>query len=147
MVKNLEFRAFDLLEKKMCEVTVINLEKGCFLVGNSPTPDKYDEDSIIEGTKEGHFVEFKDLDLMQYTGVKDKDGVKIFVNDIVEYYGTKYLVGEDSVLYDYLDQQEDENFGELGYNHGDNIFELRTHLVKIVGNTFEDNILLKNEKI
>ena len=137
MVRNLEFRAFDLIEKKMCGVSIINLEKGCFLIGNSPTPFEiiYDK-TIVEGDSSGHFVYFKDLDLMQYTGVIDKYGFKIFVNDIIEYHGTEYIIGSDFILYDWNDQQGDHS-KELGYNHGELINEINFKNLVIVGNQFE----------
>lgn len=64
-MKKTKFIAYNKIEKAWCDIGVINLEKGCFLIGNSPTK----ETKIIKGKytipeiKEGHFVEFKDLRL------------------------------------------------------------------------------------
>lgn len=84
----LKFRGWDKKEKLLCPVKTINLEKGCFLVGNSPTPQQWINDrSYVCEIKEGHFVHFDDLILMEATGLQDKNGQDIYEGDVVVFNG------------------------------------------------------------
>ena len=101
---NIKFRAWDKKEKVMCEVSTINFDKGCFLVGNSPTPDDVlDFNFIIEGIPDGHFVKFDDLILMQSTTLKDFNNEEIYDKDIVKFASNLYVIekqGSGFKLYD-----------------------------------------------
>ena len=48
MKREIKFRAWDKEEKILCSVRNINLDLGCFLVGNSPTPERVDEKIIVD---------------------------------------------------------------------------------------------------
>lgn len=82
MTREIKYRAWDKKENKMCQVEIINLDKGCFLLGNSPTPmEQIDDRTFSAEIKEGHFVLFDDLILMQSTGLKDKKGNDVYHKD------------------------------------------------------------------
>lgn len=91
---------------------------------------------------------FEDIELMQYTGLEDKNGVKIFEGDIMkiwydfetEYYEQKTLVSKGVVKFDkgmFTVKFE-------GYNYYINADGLK---LEVIGNIYENKELLgdKNE--
>jgi hypothetical protein len=74
-MREIKFRAWDIEEEVMCRVEVISLGTGCFLFGNSPTPDAEDDATfpLVQLVPiEGHFVEMEDLELMQFNGLPSR---------------------------------------------------------------------------
>lgn len=133
----IKFRAWDINEKIMCPVSVINFEKGCFLIGNSPTEDRYSEKLFQPGCTDGHFVKFDDLILMQSTTLFDKNGIEIYEKDIIKYQSDLYVInklGSGYRIYD-LNCELDETYdGEIGRFDCDNLEEFLPSLLEVVGN-------------
>ena len=123
----IKFRAWDKNEFTLCRVSNINLEKGCFLVGNSPTPDTIGDNYIISGTSEGHFVKFDDLELMQFTNKIDNLGFDVYEKDVIACKGVLYVIfktGSGYSVFD-LNSEINENYeGDLGEFHCTNLDEI-----------------------
>ena len=91
----------------------------------------------------GEWIVNNDLELMQSTGLKDKDGQEIFEGDIVDYKGRKAIIkwhgSYASFIYRFVDELK-ERVSEwhplfLAYYH----FE-------IIGNIYENKGILEEEE-
>ncbi|MGH1260651.1 MULTISPECIES: YopX family protein [Bacillus] len=128
-MKEVEFRAWDLKDKRMYHNVGI--------VGTL---------IILEHEQSGYEfceLELKSYDhidnnyeLMQYTGLKDKNGKKIFGGDIVEYDGWFYIIKWD---------EEEAGF----YMHDKNNYEddhlrmIDISVGEVMGNIYENQNLIK----
>jgi uncharacterized phage protein (TIGR01671 family) len=89
----------------------------------------------------GGLFEFKDVELMQYTGLKDKNGKEIYEGDIVSaFYGsqvTTVILNEKFGLYEVVLQVSGltEPMEELLGNHLD--------VVEVIGNIYENSELME----
>lgn len=73
-MREIEFRAWLKKDKKMVEVKSIHFGTKKIIYGYSENSHSYGNVSC----------KFDDCELMQYTGLKDKNGTKIFEGDIVK---------------------------------------------------------------
>ena len=130
-MRDIEFRAWLKNSNKMVEVKEIIFY-----------PEKqiaYDAKYRNGKSLPFHYLNYKlfdEIELMQYTGLKDKNGVKIFEGDIVEF------DGDEIGVIKYTDgcfEIEADGFTETFY------YNRYGYEVEVIGNIYEDKELLKNE--
>lgn len=124
MNREIEFRAWLKDEKKMVDVREINFssEQICFET----------EDEIL-------YASFDEIELIQYTGLKDTNGVKIFEGDIVKniYSNSKYELFWDEENCCFRMRNMDDDYDYLVLNIRE------AGMLEVIGNIYENKELLE----
>ena len=125
-----KYRAWDKETQTMLDVSLIDFKK-----------------SVLVGEHwefgETNFINFDDVNLMQSTGLFDKNGKEIFEKDILDYNGRKVIVkwhgSYASFIYEFVDELQNRTTEwqplYLSYYH----FE-------VIGNIYENPELLEVEE-
>lgn len=126
-MNNLKFRVWDKTNKEMLNIDVLNL----FL----------EEIVVLENDGSAFSMKFKDVELMQSTGLFDKNGKEIFEGDILKTRTRGYVI-----------VREENGNTMTTYKSGINKRTslvlssfLEKYQVKIVGNIYENKDLLKEK--
>lgn len=146
-MRTIKFRAWDKILKRISEVSCINY---------------FDDIVILDETNMGHVTQkMSDVELMQFTGLLDKNGKEIYEGDIVRILYTDWASQSDySIpLEEYkksiskigkIEWNEDAywclNFGKSGYGDDDigGLHEGPHGEKEIIGNIYENPELLSN---
>ena len=125
MSREIKYRSWLKEEKKMVNVETIDFtDKSMQYLEKNEIIDAYLLRRVI----------FDDIDLMQYTGLEDKNGVEIYEGDIIICkYGPEIMMEVKWV---------DESFRTLGKYNGDNYVGYVKNSAEVIGNTYENPELL-----
>lgn len=85
-----------------------------------------------------------DVYLMQYTGLKDKNGIEIYEGDIVS--GTMPDTSKDEDFTAMIVEWVDDGFSVVRQNHiyfGDLISPVLNNCIEVIGNVYENPELVK----
>jgi len=139
--REIKFRAWDKERKKMVKVGEMGFDQkeGVYYVG-STNGDKLCSVVSVEGI----LLEKKFI-LMQYTGLKDKNGKEIYEGDIVRRNDGLLRVVKWMPYCFYLEDVQPDKEGRIGREV---LEEKRIELLgyKVIGNIFENPELLKGRK-
>jgi hypothetical protein len=124
-MNNLKFRAWDKANKEMLKIDVIDF----FLKGIR----------VLEHKDNSFFMKFSDVEIMQSTGLFDKNGVEIFEGDIVRNthtgsVGRVHWCVHNTGFFYYVEKDK-KNY---------TVFRAKYNL-EVIGNTYENKELIQNE--
>lgn len=120
-MRETKFRVWDKESKHMEEVDSIQF----------PLKKSNGKDIIIYNSRECYYEWLYDYELMQYTGIKDKNGKEIYEGDIVCY---KYNGELIKVMVEFVNGV---------YFAGDAFLYNKRNVAKVIGNIYENPELLE----
>lgn len=123
MEREIKFRAWLKEERKMVNVETlfIGINRLCF--GNSETEDLF-------------FRDFEEVELMQYTGLKDKNGKEIYEGDIV----VLNNIENDNMC---IVRYEHSSYRLEGWSLREDLSNVEDRFLEVVGNIYENKNLLE----
>lgn len=129
MSREIKFRAWDKINKCCCEVKFIDFERK---LAHLSVGDKW------------YSASFENIDLMQYTGLKDKNGVEVFDGNILKV----FTIGDDPNDFKYVYVDYDP-YGGFYLVERPAVRTLRADddfdEVEVVGSIYENPELLKEK--
>ena len=143
-MRKIKFRAWDKKSKKMRQVTEIVFNTGFYMEKNDNSVKLIwvKGQDIIEN-KEIQMQREKDYILMQYTGLKDKNGVEIYEGDIVAERG--HYCNSDKIIYQKIQWKENYSCWLRGEYQRLTPKNIKQYQIEVVGNIYDNPDLLKGE--
>ncbi|CAO1610935.1 phage related protein [Brochothrix thermosphacta] len=136
----IKFRAWDIRKNVMREVVVIHFNEASNVSGAS----YWSEDMELKSLH-GNYIK-----LMQYTGLKDSNGVEIYEGDVVRVTHDEYFIDEVCTVVWGLDNNDTYpafHMPELDTesNSFSEVFNVDGYFVKVIGNIYQNKELLEGE--
>lgn len=133
MNREIKFRVFDTENKEMLEVQELDYE------------DSWNGQPRVRTTMYNDYFDTEEMILMQYTGLKDKNGVEIYEGDIVQ---ARYF--EDSTSEKYVVKYDTDRAGFFPFACGDGCGCCETDVIsatyaEILGNIYDNPELIEKE--
>lgn len=140
-MREIKFRAWEISTKRMHTVEYLNLVGGIGIID----VDKDEEGDWVQVQR---LIDMGDLVLMQYTGLKDKNGKEIYEGDIVQNGNGVYLkiYWNDGLCQFRQRVCSKENVEKQGYKwskENPTDMDLQFNMKEIIGNIYENPELLK----
>lgn len=130
-LENLKFRAWDKKYKEMIRVVCINFDEE-FIRGLSEVESNLDIESSYN---------FEDIELLQSTGLFDKNGTEIYEGDILHH----KVQGVGVVFYPFRDTMASFGIRNVNTRFGRNLQDTAKAGYEIIGNKFENPELLRED--
>ena len=130
-MREIKFRAWDKENKKMMKVSSLSLENKEIAVRENGTY---------------HFFRMQNLELMQYTGLTDKNGTEIYEGDIIKY---KFPYDRRLIHISPVKFLETETSFGIKDRYGNEIplYRITTgNFFEVIGNIYENPELLEENK-
>ena len=138
-MRDIKFRAWDKQTKRLFQVQTLqfyganNTVDACWTNGVD-----FDGESTLG---EPELNNLHNLELMQYTGLKDKKGVEIFEGDVLFH----PLQGRRKVFYPYSERVASYGLRDIDSGFGSTLQD--SHAVwEVIGNVWEDGDLIDSER-
>ena len=127
-MREIKFRSWDTYNKEMLEVQELDYA------------DSYNGQPMIRTTMYNDYFDTEDMILMQYTGLKDKNGVEIYEGDIVRILGGEYEQG----FYEWDEKVCIKDFIYDGFNLIMTVNQIGNEALEVIGNIYDNPELLEN---
>ena len=127
-----KFRAWDSYNNQMLDVQELNFED-CFNGGEMQ----------IRTTMYGDYFDYREMPIMQYTGMKDINGIEIYEGDIVAEKG--HYVNSDRLLYQKIQWKDNYACWLRGECQRLTPKNIERYKIVVIGNIYDNPELLKEE--
>ena len=138
MNREIEFRAWLKKEKRMIDVLSIEFDAKLIVF--------YKQDEEYEDVIRTTFAPFDQIELIQYTGIKDKNGVEIYEGDILKHFkGNIYIVEFHNGAFKLLRYNPYKGI-PIAYYSFNTFYDMgNMNELEVIGNIYENPELLEKK--
>ena len=88
----------------------------------------------------GYMWDSRNLEIMQYTGLKDKNGIEIYEGDIIKVNGNLYEVWHSGLAFGLIDKNKDF------FEYMCQLCDMNGKVYEVIGNIYKNPELLRNNR-